>query len=955
MAAPAPAPAPSLLCPTLVGRDREVGIVRDVVEARSPAHVAAVVGEAGVGKSALVSAAVAGSARIVLNGRATPGGSALRVLSEVAVAAVVAGAQVDDRALGPLRGGLGALLPATIDASLDGETFPLVAGEALLSLIATLGAPVTLVLDDLHWADADSLDAIERIGDRVAARAVTAVLLTRPGGPAEGLARRMASRRIGPLVELRALDRHHAVAMAERCLGSPPPDGLPSLIEGAGGNPFLIEELLRSASDVGALLHDGHAWSFDHRTPVAPPSTLAESVSLRLDQLPGGAGRVLAVAASLGEGAPLAAVLAATAGPRDASPDEGRLLDAVRAGIAAQLLDPAGAGIRFRHAMTAEAAAATLLPRERMVAAGRALDALTASGAQRGTTPSVLARLAEQAGRPDTAARWWLADAHHHALAAATGAAIASIERALALAEDASVRAEARVEHVELLALAGRARDAVAAADVASALPDLAADGRVRLDLARARCMEAGAGRTTAMRRALGAAAGTAREAQVEATAALLAVEQGNHATAAAHAEKALRLSPADPMARCQALEVLGRVARSHDLDRAAAHFAEAAATAEAHGLALWRARALHERATITQLRDVDTADLERARLAAIDAGAPGLIATIDFHLAAVLATRFDVEPALVAARRFLDLSSAVGNRRNQAWGWTLVGYANVVAARASNADAALDEAARLGGEDPEIQALTTFFRDGLTPLLAGDAAGAVGGYRRAMDRLGAAANPSSLPPWYLGPLLCTVLDREGAAYRRLADRPGLQVTSTVRGPWLMAEAVAAGLERGPAGAAAIEAQAAQVWGDRPGLDAHRHLARWLAAPAAHAGGWGAPGQWLFDAEDWARRRGFTAIADSCRSRLRRIGAAPRRRRGTTAVPAELDRHGITGREVDVLALVGAGLTNAAIAERLHVSPGTVKGYVSQLLAKTGAPNRAALARIAASHGLEVR
>lgn len=942
-------PARSLLCPTLIGRGREVETVRDVVEARTAARVAAVVGDAGVGKSALAAASIAGSARAVLAGRATPGGVALRVLAEVAVAAVVAGARVSDAAVGPLRGGLGALLPGTADASIDGAAFPLVAAEALLSLIATLDEPVTLVLDDLHWADADSVEALERICDRVATRAVTVVLVTRRGCPAEGLARRLAARRLGPLVDLRALGGHDAVVMAEQCLGSPVPDGLPSLIDGAGGNPFLIEELLRSASDVGALVHDGHGWLFDPETPVAPPSTLAESVALRLDQLPGGAGRLLAIAASLGEGQPLAAVLAAaTVGPND----EIRLLDAIRAGVAAQLLDPASTDIRFRHVLTAEAAAATLLPHERMVAAGKALDALTASGtgAQK---PALLAGLAERAGRPDAAARWWLVDARRHAQSAATGAAIASVERALALATDGPLRAEARIEHVELLALAGRARDAVAAADVAAAAPNLPPDGNVRLDLARARCMDSGPQRDTAMRRALDAAAGSDREPQVEATAALLAVEQGDLEAAAAHATRALALSSADPVARCQALEVRGRVARSRDLDDAAASFTEAAAIAEAHGLALWRARALHERATITQLREVDTTDLERARLAAIDAGAPGLVATIDFHVAAVLATRFDAEPALLAARRFLDLASAVGGQVSRAWGWTLVGYANVVASREANANAALAEAARLGHDDLEVQTLTTFFRSGLRPLLAGDPSGAVQGYQQAMRALAASANPSSLPPWYLGPLLCTVLDGDGATYRRLADQPALQVANTVRGAWLMAEAVAAGREGALEDAAGLAAGAADLWAHRAGLDAHRHLATWLAAPAAHECGWGQPETWLFDAETWARRHGFVAIADSCRSQLRMIGAVPKRRRGTTAVPAALERQGITGREIDVLTLVGAGLTNAAIAGRLHVSPGTVKGYVSQLLAKTAAPNRAALARIAARHGLD--
>ncbi len=940
----------SLLCPTLIGRDREVGTVRDIVEARTTARVATVVGEAGVGKSALVAAAIAGSSRRTFAGRATPGGLALRALAEVAVAAVVAGARVDDRELGPLRAGLGALLPGTVDATLDGATFPLVAAEALLCLIATLDVPVTLVLDDLHWADAESLEALERICDRVATRAVTVLLVTRPGCPAERLARRVASRRLGPLVDLRSLNRTDAVAMAERCLGATVPDGLPSLIDGAGGNPFLIEELLRSASDVGALVHDGHAWSFDPGTPVAPPSTLAESVALRLDQLPGDAGHLLSVAASLGEGQPMAAVLAAASVGPD---DERRLLDAIRAGIASQLLDPASADIRFRHALTAEAAAAALLPHERMVAAGKALDALTSPGTVTAQKPALLAGLAERAGRRDAAAQWWLDDARQHARGAATGAAIASVERALALAEDASLRAEARIEHVELLALAGRSRDAVAAADVAAATPNLTSDGGVRLDMARARCMETGPARQAAMRRALDAAAGSDREPKVEATAALLAVEQGDHESAAAHATRALQLSSADPTARCQALEVLGRVARSRDLDQAAAYFSEAAATAEAHGLALWRARALHERATITQLRDVDTADLELARLAALDAGAPGLIATIDFHLAAVLATRFDAGPALLAARRFLDLGSAVGGQADRAWGWTLVGYANVVAGRHSNAEAALAEAARLGREDLEVGTLNAFFRSGLTHLLGGDPSAAVDGYQQAMRALAATPTPSSLPPWYLGPLLCTVLDRDGATYRRLADRPGLQLTATIRGTWLMAEAVAAGNRGATSGATELAAQAAHVWADRPGLDAHRHIAQWLAAPAAHACGWGQPDTWLFEAEAWAREHGFSAIADSCRSRLRMIGAPLKRRRGTTAVPVELERQGITSREIDVLALVGAGLTNAAIAERLHLSPGTVKGYVSHLLAKAAAPNRAALARIAARHGLD--
>jgi DNA-binding CsgD family transcriptional regulator len=61
-------------------------------------------------------------------------------------------------------------------------------------------------------------------------------------------------------------------------------------------------------------------------------------------------------------------------------------------------------------------------------------------------------------------------------------------------------------------------------------------------------------------------------------------------------------------------------------------------------------------------------------------------------------------------------------------------------------------------------------------------------------------------------------------------------------------------------------------------------------------------------------------------------------------VPAHLDRLGVTSREVDVLRLVADGLSNAQIAQRLYLSPATVKGYVEQLLAKTGSANRTQLA-----------
>ena len=61
-----------------------------------------------------------------------------------------------------------------------------------------------------------------------------------------------------------------------------------------------------------------------------------------------------------------------------------------------------------------------------------------------------------------------------------------------------------------------------------------------------------------------------------------------------------------------------------------------------------------------------------------------------------------------------------------------------------------------------------------------------------------------------------------------------------------------------------------------------------------------------------------------------------------TAIEAPAIPHApLTPRQLEVLRLIAQGLTNAAIAERLVVTEGTIKWHVKQILAKTNSSNRA--------------
>ena len=75
-------------------------------------------------------------------------------------------------------------------------------------------------------------------------------------------------------------------------------------------------------------------------------------------------------------------------------------------------------------------------------------------------------------------------------------------------------------------------------------------------------------------------------------------------------------------------------------------------------------------------------------------------------------------------------------------------------------------------------------------------------------------------------------------------------------------------------------------------------------------------------------------------------------RDGAGEPPARAQLDGLTAREIEVLAEIGRGATNAEIAQQLYIAETTVKTHVSSLLSKLDARDRIALVLIAQRAGI---
>ena len=426
----------------LVGRDAEFGLVRDKLEELRQGRGAfvAVVGEAGLGKSRLLAEvrklAEADSLPPVawLEGRALSYGQVDTYYPWRQVIREAIGAQ-DGEAAEAVREKLYSdsgrdamteddkqylevILSVESDATI--KAVAALEGDALVDNIteavrgylrASAGLrPTVIVLDDLHWADTASLDLLLNVTGLVESSPLLTICLLRPDKDAKSwstihTARDELGARYSEVV-LEPLDTAHAQELLGNLLYIEDlPESVRNLIlDKAEGNPFFVEEVIRTLIDSGYIVQEHDHWRATREiVDVNIPDTLAGVLGARIDRLPENTKHVAQTAAVLGrifEYRALKTVCAAAPPPErieDVEPHLGILTyeELVRE----REIDPELEYI-FKHAMTQEAAYELLLIRRRKELhrrAGEALEELYPK--QRSELSSVLAhhfRLGEE-------------------------------------------------------------------------------------------------------------------------------------------------------------------------------------------------------------------------------------------------------------------------------------------------------------------------------------------------------------------------------------------------------------------------------------------------------------------------------------------------------------------------------------------------------------------------------
>jgi len=167
--------------------------------------------------------------------------------------------------------------------------------------------PLVLVCDDLHWADAASVESLLQVLSTVAGLPILFVLSSRAERAAVGW-RLIAGARDAygdALTELRleplSLDDSRSLVSNLLSIESLPQETRDLILARAEGNPFFVEEVIRMLIDRGAIVREDDRWIATSTVAgVEIPDTLHGLLLARIDRLPAESRRTLRVASVIG-------------------------------------------------------------------------------------------------------------------------------------------------------------------------------------------------------------------------------------------------------------------------------------------------------------------------------------------------------------------------------------------------------------------------------------------------------------------------------------------------------------------------------------------------------------------------------------------------------------------------------------------------------------------------------
>ena len=266
----------------------------DEMVAARRSRVVVVTGEAGEGKSRLAAEFLSRRAGVtVLGGRCTPYGRRRPLQAVVDAVATHLGVTTDAsreelrdavrRAFGEagtdaLAGRVAHLIgPSERREGASSSPADVAALRAVLAAAAAT-RPVVLLVDDLHWGDAELVEAVCAIDERPIPAPVLLLALTRP---------ELEPPRPLPARVLGALPDEDMRTLLGDLLGMEPPEWLAAaLLTRAGGNPLFLEECTRMLLENGGISRGADGLDADFTQVRRVPNSMRQFISARLDGLP---------------------------------------------------------------------------------------------------------------------------------------------------------------------------------------------------------------------------------------------------------------------------------------------------------------------------------------------------------------------------------------------------------------------------------------------------------------------------------------------------------------------------------------------------------------------------------------------------------------------------------------------------------------------------------------------